>query len=139
MNKIPVPNDNVNWTNVVLESERLQEQFQSVKVVTTKSVYVDKILELALDKWLSYNSEVDNDQVLNLAKTIIQIGNTWVQESIEMVGDEITVSIDVDVIDDEVVWCVLDRVYQALSTGVYIQPVRLTYSIDQLQTQLQLL
>jgi hypothetical protein len=107
-----------------------------VHIVTTKSAFVDKAQEMAMDMALVSGGDVAPDKIMEMTKSIISLGGLWVCESVEVVGDEIFVSIDVDVIDDDTIWEVLNRIYNTITTK--ISPTKkLSYTLDELSTQFQ--
>jgi hypothetical protein len=125
------------WPQVIFAADNLQEPLQNVHIITTKCAFLVKAQEIALDMLVSTGSKIDSDKVMELTKSVISKGNLWVCESVEVVEDEIFVSIDVDVIDEDTTWTVLDRIYQALTSTLSAPIKQLSYTVDELSTQFQ--
>lgn len=105
------------WADVYFTAEAGREPFEDVEIVTLKSSYLDLALVAAADILLKErsNSVPSTDDVMNIAKLIMDDHKIFIQEHVNMSSEGITVCINAASLDDEdVVWRALDMLADAL-------------------------
>ena len=124
----------INWSTVIFEAHATNEQLDNVIINTTKSEFLEQVRSVAYTQLLQGQKSFTYLDIDNLAKTLIDKNTFYISESVDITDRGIVVCLDVDVIDDNVIWTALDRIYEAIETGGKWQSaIPLSYTVDDLK------
>ena len=104
--------NNISWPDLYFTAEAEKEDFEDISIVSLKSLFSEKVHELAI------NDVGVEDEALVRARVheIIKSGTVFVEEHVNVSGSGITVYVDVDAIDDNTMWEALTMISSALET-----------------------
>lgn len=99
------------WPDVYFAAEAAKDPFGDVDIITARIKLIELAYDAACHTIYSEGLSLSLRLVTDIARTMIETGKVFVQESVTINQDKITCCIDVDnVNDDDVVWKILDMV-----------------------------
>lgn len=123
--------NNISWSDVYLTAESEKEPFSDLTIFTAKSELLLSAKNQAFQSLICGNKAVSEAAIDKLAQHLIDNNDIQIYEFAHIGCDKTEVCIDVDIIDDDVIWKALDMVYKAASSGgkwVAEQPISYTWN-----------
>lgn len=106
---------NLDWASVVLTAEAAQEPFEEVMIVTARSKFAEQAYGIAYEMYRDVMpDDLTEQNVKQTALLLIGTNKLFVQESVDINDNGITVTVNAPVITDEHSLYALDLIAKAM-------------------------